>query len=102
DVYDIMPVANFSGNVDNEYVNTLAVRQIRADVQYDAESVYENRHDVNLSILRSNGGLIYADLELAIPKEHNGKPKIHGLQNRTEYAEIAFDKRGEPLPESDD
>ncbi|KAL3887416.1 hypothetical protein ACJMK2_027358 [Sinanodonta woodiana] len=97
-----MPVQNANVYVDNEYVNNSAVRQFRADVNDDAESVYENRNDVDKTILRREGYLLYADLELTIPMANNEKPIIHGLQNCTEYAEIAFGKRGEPLPDSDD
>ncbi|KAL3887408.1 hypothetical protein ACJMK2_027350, partial [Sinanodonta woodiana] len=101
-VYENMPVQNANVNVYTEYVNNSAVRQFGAEVNEDAESVYENRNDVDMTVLGHEDNLLYADLELANPKANKEKPIVHGLQNRTEYAEISFGKRGEPLPDSDD
>ncbi|KAK3590651.1 hypothetical protein CHS0354_013685 [Potamilus streckersoni] len=97
-----MPVLIANGNADNEYENALSVRQFGADVHVGDGNVYENRSDVDMRPLRNSCNLIYADLELANPTAHNGTPIIHGLENLTEYAEIAFGKRGEPISDSDE
>ena len=53
--------------------------------------------------IRNQDALIYADLDL--PKETVGKDRkvvIHGLNDRTDYADIKYGEVGEQAPESDE
>ena len=52
---------------------------------------------------RNEDGLIYIDVD--IPKQNDTKnvqPVIHGLEDRTIYADVAYGQVGEQLPESDE
>ena len=49
-------------------------------------------------------GLIYLEVDVSRNKDDAGNNQvvIHGLEDRSDYADIAFGKVGEPAPESDD
>lgn len=53
--------------------------------------------------IKNEDGLIYVEVELRQQKgTSDRKPVIHGLEDKTEYADIQFGKVGEPAPESDE
>ena len=46
---------------------------------------------------------MYVDIDLSHLKRNDGRvPIIHGIDDKTDYADISFGKVGEPLPESDE
>ena len=48
-------------------------------------------------------GLLYAELDLPTnPGSQKSPPVIHGLDDMTEYSEVDFTKKAEPLPDSDE
>ncbi|XP_033758252.1 nephrin-like [Pecten maximus] len=47
---------------------------------------------------RNQDGLIYLDVEFKEEKENGRNYVIHGIENRTDYADVDFTKRADPLP----
>ncbi|KAL3878167.1 hypothetical protein ACJMK2_030536, partial [Sinanodonta woodiana] len=89
-VYENVPDKNVIAHENNVDANASENGRDSADVCFADESVYENQFGVNRHLLTNKDCLIYADLELSTPKTNQGKPIIHGLDNRTEYAKITF------------
>ena len=50
---------------------------------------------------RNKDGLLYADLSFDNNNTGQKKLVIRGLENATDYSEVDFSKKAEPLPESD-
>ncbi|XP_060606171.1 uncharacterized protein LOC132758506 [Ruditapes philippinarum] len=68
------------------------------------ENPYENPEisDTRKAPLRNKDGLIYADLAFNDQPKGQKKLVIHGLDDMTEYVEVDFTKRADPLPDSDE
>ena len=62
-----------------------------------------NQYSYALFQTKNQDGLIYVDVDLPNKTDANNmRPIIHGEDDRTIYAEVAFGQVGEPLPESDE
>ena len=52
---------------------------------------------------KNQDGLIYLDVEISPASRNTGKTLIiHGLEEKTNYASVAFGKVGEQAPDSDE
>ncbi|KAL3887552.1 hypothetical protein ACJMK2_027491 [Sinanodonta woodiana] len=96
DNYENTTLGKRSTNEENMYKND------KNDMDFSSEDVYENPGLSAAKVKTNMDDLHYADLMHDNPTSKAGKPVIHGLENRTEYAVIAYGIKGEPLPESDD
>ncbi|KAL3857102.1 hypothetical protein ACJMK2_011798 [Sinanodonta woodiana] len=97
DTYENATLGKSGRNSENKYKNA------ENDIDFPSENVYENPGITEAKDkVTNNDDMHYADLMLGPPIIKAGKFVIHGLDNRLEYAEIAYGIRGEPLPESDD
>ncbi|KAK3575812.1 hypothetical protein CHS0354_018283 [Potamilus streckersoni] len=95
DIYENAVLAGRNSNPETKYENSKGIA-----VGMSGESLYEDPgvSSSNIPMVKKDG-LLYADLVLNPPASKNGKPIIRGIENCTEYADIAFGKRGEPLPD---
>ncbi|KAK3584378.1 hypothetical protein CHS0354_005150 [Potamilus streckersoni] len=97
DIYENTPLPLKSSRENvYEYPGHLAAEPNSQSVYENPEASATKGHLVNKDVL------LYADLKLDPPTTQVDKPVIHGLENRTEYAQIAYGKKGEPLPECDE
>ncbi|KAL3862865.1 hypothetical protein ACJMK2_008811, partial [Sinanodonta woodiana] len=91
DIYENATPAGRHNLNGNMYENS----ELKAD-----ENIYENPSEkAPKESLAKKDGLLYAELALDSPTTTNGKYVIRGLENHTQYADIA--KRGEPLPDNE-
>ncbi|XP_060583967.1 uncharacterized protein LOC132740134 [Ruditapes philippinarum] len=68
------------------------------------EIIYENPEPAKQTAKKNvnKDGLIYADLTFNDQPKGQKKLVIHGLDDMTEYVQVDFTKKAEPLPDSDD
>ncbi|KAK3607328.1 hypothetical protein CHS0354_026221 [Potamilus streckersoni] len=93
DIHENIDMEGTSTNVDCKYENSRA--------EACDENVYENPGTITSNNPMVNkGGLLYADLMMDPPTTRNGKVVVQGIENHTEYAEIAYGMRGKPLPDN--
>ncbi|WAR06280.1 NPHN-like protein, partial [Mya arenaria] len=74
--------------------------------QYDNKSFEDDtneNHDFPDTKKNENkGGLIYADVHLANTPKGRKRLVVHGLDDKTEYAEVDLTKKVDPLPKSEE
>jgi hypothetical protein len=58
---------------------------------------------INMLYLQNQEGLVYVDVDFAKqPANTQGKPVVHGEEDRTEYTFVDFSKKAPPMPETQD
>ncbi|KAK3579735.1 hypothetical protein CHS0354_034017 [Potamilus streckersoni] len=86
----------FFGDTVNSLERTKTVFHDRVEYENASNSVEDKRKSQTTKKL-STGGLAYTDVEFVTPNRSGGSRIIIGLENRTNYADIAYGVRGEPL-----
>ncbi|XP_060580293.1 uncharacterized protein LOC132737070 [Ruditapes philippinarum] len=98
DIYENAPAAALNDNISMKKVKK-GMGKAYDENPYEnplAEETKQPKKNVN------KDGLIYADLTFNDQPKGQKKLVIHGLDDMTEYVEVDFTKRADPLPDSDE
>ncbi|XP_060592452.1 uncharacterized protein LOC132747146, partial [Ruditapes philippinarum] len=89
---------------DDVYENASELAPIKTKTYAGEENVYENPEQSKSTpkVNRNKDGLIYADLAFNDQPKGQKKLVIHGLDDMTEYVQVDFTKKADPLPDSDE